>query len=208
MFVRLSFDSGQQISLKELEDVSKTLADNIKYDVLCKSEDGKLTKFLYWMHTYDPEESKIEGNKKQLIYESNMVELDTSKEYFADLDLFITTHPSIKIKMRGIVKTIETNFSSLMEEIQYIYDKFENSLKGFDKHIEFNEKVNVHIGNLGLLHINQVGYCEDKCTEDLQNLLNQGWRILSVCPQSDQRRPDYIVGRYNPNEENLTCQKL
>jgi hypothetical protein len=208
MFVRLSFDNKQQITIDELESISNTLADKVNHVPLYKEESGDITQFHSWSHTLDPEELKKEDNTKSLVVKTNLVELDTNKEYFADLDLFITTHPSIKIKIRGMVKTIETNFTSLMEEIQYIYNKFENALKGFDKHIEFNEKCNVHIGNLGLLHINQVGYCEDKCTEDLQLLLNQGWRILSVCPQSDQRRPDYIVGRYNPDEENLSCQKL
>lgn len=28
--------------------------------------------------------------------------------------------------------------------------------------------------------------------------LDAGWRILAVCPQPDQRRPDYILGRTKP----------
>lgn len=28
--------------------------------------------------------------------------------------------------------------------------------------------------------------------------LNNGWRIIAVCIQPDGRRPDYVLGRYNP----------
>ena len=35
---------------------------------------------------------------------------------------------------------------------------------------------------------------EDACTNALQENLDNGWRIIAVCPQP-QRRPDYILGR-------------
>lgn len=41
---------------------------------------------------------------------------------------------------------------------------------------------------------------EDACTDQLQGALNSGWRIISACPQPDQRRPDYILGRFNPDQ--------
>lgn len=52
-----------------------------------------------------------------------------------------------------------------------------------------------HLPNLGLLHIRQVSWLEDSCTEELQKKLDEGWLILAVCPPNGQRRPDYILGR-------------
>ena len=209
MYVRLSFDSNQRISMEDLRDVEKTLSDSIEYAELCSDEDGKLQRFNSYWNTYSLEDLKKEDNKKKLVSKSDIIELETSKEYFADLDLFLSKHPNIKIKIRGMVKTLETNFTSLMDQIQAIQSKFENALKEFDKHIEFNEKCEVHIGNLGLLHINQLGYTTNSCTEELQSILNKGWRILAVCPQPDQRRPDYMLGRYNPNAgASVECVKF
>ena len=66
---------------------------------------------------------------------------------------------------------------------------------GFSKEQQFNERVNVHISDIGLLKINEVQVLTNECTEDLQKYLDDGWHIVAVCPQPDQRRPDYIIGR-------------
>jgi hypothetical protein len=55
--------------------------------------------------------------------------------------------------------------------------------------------INIHIPNIGLLAINEVRVENDFCTDALQELLNDGWRILAVCPPNSVRRPDYILGR-------------
>jgi len=43
----------------------------------------------------------------------------------------------------------------------------------------------------------------DCCTDHLQTMLNQGWRILAICVQPDQRRPDYVLGRRVPEGGSL-----
>jgi hypothetical protein len=53
----------------------------------------------------------------------------------------------------------------------------------------------VHIPNIGLLLIDEVQHLDDVCTDTLQRELDQGWRILAVCPPNGTRRPDYILGR-------------
>jgi hypothetical protein len=58
-----------------------------------------------------------------------------------------------------------------------------------------NYEVHVHIPNLGLLTVDEVMVEEDCCTDNLQRRLNEGWRILCVCPPKNARRPDYILGR-------------
>ena len=55
--------------------------------------------------------------------------------------------------------------------------------------------VNIHIPNVGLLAMNEVELLEDACTDNLQYYLDDGWRIIAVCPPNSQRRPDYILGR-------------
>jgi hypothetical protein len=60
---------------------------------------------------------------------------------------------------------------------------------------QINNRVDVHVPNLGLLKVDEVELLEDGCTNALQLRLDEGWRILSICPQPNQRRPDYILGR-------------
>ncbi len=62
----------------------------------------------------------------------------------------------------------------------------------------FNAKCDVHVPGLGLLALNQVKLLENTCTDELQALLDEGWRVVAACPQPDQRRPDYVLGRYDP----------
>jgi hypothetical protein len=73
--------------------------------------------------------------------------------------------------------------------------KFNEQLSVFDKMQQFNMKVGVHISDLGLLGVRHVEVLVDCCTDELQRYLKNGWRILAICPQADQRRPDYIMGR-------------
>lgn len=58
-----------------------------------------------------------------------------------------------------------------------------------------NTRCNVAVAGLGLLTVDEVTHECDCCTDRLQSLLAEGWRILAVCVQPDQRRPDYILGR-------------
>lgn len=48
-----------------------------------------------------------------------------------------------------------------------------------------------------LLHsFNELRLLENICTDELQNALDDGWRIIAVCPQ-ESRRPDYVLARSN-----------
>ena len=58
-----------------------------------------------------------------------------------------------------------------------------------------NERCNVTVPGIGLMAIREVCVELDLCTDRLQSLLDEGWRILAICPQPDQRRPDYVLGR-------------
>lgn len=66
----------------------------------------------------------------------------------------------------------------------------------------------IHVPNIGLLMVNEVEVVEDICTNALQTYLDEGWRILAVCPSIDQRRPDYILGRHNPKNSDVSWMRL
>lgn len=66
--------------------------------------------------------------------------------------------------------------------------------------IAAGQVVQIAVPDLGLLQINETDWMEDACTEQLQMRLDDGWRILAVCPPNAQRRPDYILGRHNPEK--------
>jgi hypothetical protein len=82
-----------------------------------------------------------------------------------------------------------------------IVDEDLSGLKVKPEAVVINKKVNVAVPNLGLLTIEHVKVEEDCCTEQLQHELNHGWRIIAICPQPDQRRPDYILGRTTKEED-------
>ena len=65
----------------------------------------------------------------------------------------------------------------------------------------YNNRCEVHMPGNMLASYNEVMLIEDSCTDQLQSALSSGWRMIAVCPQPDQRRPDYIMGRWNPNKE-------
>ncbi|AWD90266.1 hypothetical protein [Dickeya phage Amaethon] len=66
----------------------------------------------------------------------------------------------------------------------------------------YNNKCEVHMPGMALSTYNEVQLLEDVCTDILQQSLTAGWRIIAACPQPDARRPDYILGRFNPNKTN------
>lgn len=87
---------------------------------------------------------------------------------------------------------------SLNEILETLEDKI-TRLGQVTAESKFNQKCNVHVGGGLIAQFNEVELLENGCTDVLQDRLNAGWRIIAACVQPDQRRPDYILGRYNPN---------
>jgi len=112
------------------------------------------------------------------------------EHHVADIDSVLQHVDNIEI-IKPIRKV------STYEGVLDMADKVINKLYNLEKMNEqlFNKKVEVHCPGDALLNIEEVDALLSACTETVQARLNEGWRILAVCPQPDQRRPDYIMGR-------------
>ncbi len=89
-------------------------------------------------------------------------------------------------------------------EFNTVLDTIQNKVNNLTKSIEdipsyFSSKCNVHVGDGMITTFNEIKLLEDGCSDVLQRELNNSWRIIAVCVQPDQGRPDYILGRYNPD---------
>jgi hypothetical protein len=58
-----------------------------------------------------------------------------------------------------------------------------------------NASVQLHLPNYVLTSFNKVIVEEDCCTDNLQKRLDEGWRIIAVCPPLNARRPDYVLAK-------------
>lgn len=97
----------------------------------------------------------------------------------------------------ALEKGLDTNSVKNMTEF---FEGISNRISEIEK-TAFNQKCNVHVSNNMLLHFNRTKVEYDCCTDNLNKQLQNGWRIIAVCPQPDQRRPDYVLGRYEPEEQ-------
>ena len=79
------------------------------------------------------------------------------------------------------------------KEIEFNIKDFKNNYK--PDTTKSGAAYHYHLPNIGLLMINEVTWLEDACTESLQGKLDEGYRIIAVCPPNGARRPDYILGR-------------
>jgi hypothetical protein len=116
-----------------------------------------------------------------------------SNRNIVPLDRLISLGLPIKFSIITTIK--ETPEYNVEETLLHKLLELESKLAKFEYGSQFNQKVGVHISDLGLLSVREVTWLEDACTEELQRHLDRGWRILAVCPQPDSRRPDYILGR-------------
>ena len=124
------------------------------------------------------------------------------EKHLVDLTKFA---PKCKYPFSILQSSKETLTSNIQEVLMELGDKttkLERVISGFS----FNEKCNVHIGGGLIVTFNDLKLCEDACMNNLQKELNNGWRIIACCVQPDQRRPDYILGRYNPEKD--SCETI
>lgn len=101
----------------------------------------------------------------------------------------------------------EVKHGGFTGNVELLLAKTEELIAKVGRTEEFNGKVNVHMpGNL-LLQFNETLLLENSCTDALQDAMDKGWRVIAACPQPDQRRPDYILGRFNPETSNCASAR-
>jgi hypothetical protein len=128
-----------------------------------------------------------EANKKHgfLYGVSGTVDLDLLMEICSELELKFSIKPH-----KGNVFWTKSRNRGIEKRLDHLETDF-NMLKS-------GSIIQMHVPNFALLTFNQVEVEENCCTEQLQRRLNDGWRIMAVCPPLDERRPAYILGRYVP----------
>lgn len=198
VIVRIRFSSGysykNRLNKKELDELIDFLGEDVRAAQMKIGENGEPEAKNY-RETFDPKEAEKDDNYK-LVFPADMFEIESGETYLVSLGSFTNKFPNLEFTIKGRPKSIGSNELDLFEELKTIAEKVESATAKFDKHVQFNQKCDVHVPNLGLLSINKLAFATDYCTEMLQQLLLQGWRILAVCPQPNQRRPDYILGMH------------
>ncbi len=151
----------------------------------------------YYVHTPIREKDK-EVDFVRIPHITHMVDLckfATDCRYKFTIEKSIVTNDTPVNNIMGVLDTVEQKLSLLDSAI----DKATN--------FNFNSKCNVHLGGGLIVTYNEVLLLEDSCSDRLQVELNNGWRVIAVCVQANQRRPDYVLGRYNPNLDTTTATK-
>lgn len=167
-----------------------------------EKEDGSVEIKYYTINSDEDKKKSVES-----YYRYNRVEnpdsyvLLSQEEQLVDLIEFAPKAINIEYKILRTVVPKEPdvqNMQVLLETVQNKIDSFQKQVDAFSNNT-FNQRVDVHMAGGVMSMYNELMLKEDCCTDEMQNYLNDGWRIIAVCVQPDQRRPDYILGRYNPN---------
>ena len=97
-----------------------------------------------------------------------------------------------------LIRVIEAGVDDTFKiDIEALADKISGSIIGKTTENIYNQRLEIHQPNSPLFMYNDYKVLTDICTEALQEEIDRGWRVVCVCPQPDQRRPDYIMARYD-----------
>lgn len=177
------------LNKEELDQLQSICSRQIEATQLSKRHVDKGDTYLYSDEDKNHEDAKILVDKYSIKGLNNIVPLNQ----------LLSLPFKVEFKISNTIKEypeyqIENN---LLHKLMQLEEK----LNIFTPETQFNCKVGVHISDLGLLSVKYVTYEEDCCTDVVQGYLDDGWRILAVCPQPDKRRPDYIFGRNDQVEK-------
>lgn len=96
-----------------------------------------------------------------------------------------------KEEVKGTIGQMIVKLSDRMDSLEEDVHRRRN-LTELESH---GVAVQIHVPDFTLMTITEVEVLDDCCTTELQRELDDGWRILAVCPPNAQRRPDYVLGR-------------
>lgn len=118
---------------------------------------------------------------------------DNAREYgFGITSQRLTLTEVAAIQELGIQPTIKGVDGTMLSRLK---DHPSGPAGTVEEGIANGSVVQIAVPDIGLLAIRHVKVMGDACTDELQEMLDDGWRILAVCPPNARRRPDYILGR-------------
>jgi hypothetical protein len=216
----LRFNIFTEEQVKKLDSVLDTNLKTERVNTFCLSKTDLYKNVPYtWLNSSEEEKQKAKDYEEKYDNEGEFLNIylikNTDNVYVVDSDILFSLLDSFNIKYKytvvGTIKDLPSaKYTSELKVIEKLLS-LEEKLNIFSKEQQFNTNVGVHISDLGLLNVKEVDVLYDPCTDELQTWLNEGWRILAICPQPDKRRPDYILGRnerlVDRKRREKTCDK-
>lgn len=163
-----------------------------------------------YIWTQDVDEKAVQIAKRRAALEKVDIKYNMSDDELCRTPRFIVTESQLTDLMLSgqdlkvaeeVSINIGTELREMMDTMKLVAGKLEVMKGGGD---QYNGKCEVHMPGNALMTYNVTMLLEDSCTDALQREMDNGWRIIAACPQPDARRPDYILGRYDPNHEART----
>jgi hypothetical protein len=157
---------------------------------------------LGYIWTSDDEEKSKQVAKRRAALDAAGIEVTETDSALASMPKFIVTESQLaalllageEAKVEREVKLTDST-QDMLDAMRQVATKLEAMKGGGD---QFNARCDVHMPGNALMSFNVTMLLESSCTDELQAQLDKGWRIIAACPQPDQRRPDYILGRFDP----------
>lgn len=118
---------------------------------------------------------------------------DILYKYHDHKHLSFTIADKFEIELADHDTFITDTHTKILDHNIDLLQKINKSLNAIENH-HFNIKCQTPLVDNFLSRVNQIVLLDDCCSDILQSYLAKGWRIISVCPQPNQRRPDYILG--------------
>lgn len=118
--------------------------------------------------------------------------------------IVLTDKQLVKLAVSGVTFKVLHPISVELEDISLPFRTIEGKTGeqlGSVSNNTYNNKCDVHMPGNMMASYNELMLVEDSCSDVIQTHLSSGWRLVAVCPQPDQRRPDYILGRFNPTKD-------
>lgn len=157
-----------------------------------------------WSGDSEESKQKKEAQKEKRRENIKSVGVDLTDQDMESPTATVTDDQFVKLAMLGEEMKIKGSNTPTFDRYDNNVARLEeliNKLEQFGTSVgpgQFNEKVEVYTPDMGLMLFNRVTLLEDACSDALQAELDNGWKIIAACPQPNQRRPDYILGRYDP----------
>lgn len=214
MFALIAFDDLLFIKKEEAENLNLTYDDKLDSKKIGLNYNGNLVAESFYYYFKDEVQEKID-EKGNTWFETELgqkvdtyrllTRVDTTNLVIVQKEPHLVNLEDFAPKCRfpfRILKAVKEQSNSVQSILVDLENKLRD-IKASSQVLEqgFNSKCNVHIGGGLIVTFNDFKLLENACTDELQKETNENWRIIAVCVQPDQRRPDYILGRYNPQKD-------